>query len=222
MTDICSAPVPGGCSRPARTMGLCDAHYKRQRTGASVCVPIRGPTPKTALCTAPRCDRTALCRGLCSPHYDRLRHGNASMLPLRPRRTNPTTCRVCRVATIVGRSGYICSACDKKERWARERSEAVCANAACRSAWTATAATRQKAARGEENFCSLRCYFAVHPRVDGSLCQAPVPGGCCRKRQRGRSLCVGHLSRKHRNQRLDTPIVGRWGDRAAIHGHEAT
>lgn len=68
----CAVP---GCSKRAKTMGWCSAHYERCRTTGDVQAdrPIESRTPAGGPCPVPGCDRSAEVRGLCTAHYQRRR-----------------------------------------------------------------------------------------------------------------------------------------------------
>ena len=206
--SVCAAKVPGGCPRPVRTRGMCDSHYKRWRRGVDTTTPVSGKYTR-ASCNVGACNRDAMVRGMCLAHYNRHSEGNQSTGAIMVRRKNPTTCRVCRVASTSGLSGYICSPCATKESHRTETTVISCSATGCAARWTASKHTRQRRARGLPVFCSVRCRLAVNPRVPGSTCKAPVPGGCPKPRRRGRSMCSGHISRRSKGGRMDTPIESR-------------
>lgn len=66
-----------GCSQPAKTSGLCSAHYHRlQRYGHPLAHPRRRErTQGDILCWVAGCNRPVRTSGLCARHYDRARHG---------------------------------------------------------------------------------------------------------------------------------------------------
>jgi len=63
----------GGCGRPARASGLCQAHYLRQRRGGtSPRTPVE-PRGKNTICIVEGCEKPARSRGYCVAHYERWR-----------------------------------------------------------------------------------------------------------------------------------------------------
>lgn len=76
--SICAVPR---CSRPARALGLCNAHYRRQRRGRPIDTPVvdRLPAGTQPRCSVPLCGRPGLSRygeeRICTSHEARLRRG---------------------------------------------------------------------------------------------------------------------------------------------------
>ena len=71
----CAVPE---CSKSAKTMGWCSAHYERYRTTGDVQAdrPVEARTPAGGMCPAPGCQREAIHRGWCAPHYRRWMAGD--------------------------------------------------------------------------------------------------------------------------------------------------
>lgn len=66
------------CDRPAKSRGLCNAHYQRLKFGRPLEAPWRGEVPKVERpCSVDECERVAKAHGLCHFHYSRQREGIA-------------------------------------------------------------------------------------------------------------------------------------------------
>lgn len=59
-----------GCDEPARSRGLCNAHYHSRRRAGDL--PPRAARP-VRLCVAPGCGRRHSAGGWCKTHHNRLR-----------------------------------------------------------------------------------------------------------------------------------------------------
>lgn len=76
--STCSSP---NCRRPVRALGLCSAHYQRQRQGRPSDAPVveRLPVGTQPRCSVPHCGRPGLSRygdeRICTSHEARLRRG---------------------------------------------------------------------------------------------------------------------------------------------------
>lgn len=90
MSSVCQVP---SCGKPARKLGLCHAHYRRQRLGQPLEAPVRSWGSKDP-CSIDGCEKLAKARGYCPAHYRRLRLGEPLDTPLRPRRGPDATCEV--------------------------------------------------------------------------------------------------------------------------------
>lgn len=73
-SSVCSIDT---CDGPARTRGLCSAHYRRWRKNgdvqAEVLVRRRKPVDRT--CAIDGCRRPVVARGFCLAHYERWKKG---------------------------------------------------------------------------------------------------------------------------------------------------
>lgn len=76
-----------GCDRPAKTRGMCTAHYQRRLYGSrQPDAPIQTHSPTPQPCQVAGCEKTAICKGMCIMHYQRARRGQALDAP--PLRTS--------------------------------------------------------------------------------------------------------------------------------------
>ena len=81
------------CEKSAQKIGLCYAHYRRQRLGQSLETPVRSWGSK-AECTVEDCAKPSTVRGMCPAHYRRWRLGEPLDTPLRRRGGPDATCEV--------------------------------------------------------------------------------------------------------------------------------
>jgi len=88
--NACSVPE---CEKPAQKVGLCHAHYRRQRLGQPLDTPVRSWGLKES-CSIEGCDKAAKGRGMCPAHYRRWRLGEPLDTPLRRRGGADATCEV--------------------------------------------------------------------------------------------------------------------------------
>lgn len=113
----------------------------------------------------------------------------------------------------------LCRACDAAASSARQQKRRedlafVCVTCGRRYAPTRASVVYQKATPHGAPTCSKRCrdrMFEVRSEHTSPTCYAPVPGGCHRPRamRNGRPCriyCHGHVERKRRGKRMDTPI----------------
>lgn len=95
--SACSVP---GCGRDSRALGLCRAHWMRQRRGYSVTGPIKerrkGSVSPGGPCSVAGCGKSSAAMGLCWAHYRRERMYGAEHLSSEPAlKAQGGACAIC-------------------------------------------------------------------------------------------------------------------------------